>query len=200
MGVWGPYLQSLYPDSHDVYGPVYSVVLGAIGAALDMVDPAQLDNGLGLKSEFSVATATGAALDRQGADWGITRDPGQSDDAYRAAILASLAIYANGASDVGIALAVKQFTGVTPLIYDGSQDGWIWGSSSLGNNAWGDLTFIFSIFVYVQNPNFVPYSHLALQTTVRNQLPARSRAIIYHNGIDTSSLNQAANAIVTLIG
>ena len=200
MGVYGPFIQSLYPDSHNVYAPVYSALLGAIGSVLDQYDPYQMDGGLGLKSEFSVTTAVGAALDRNGADWGVPRASGQSDSAYRATILAALAAYANGASDTGISLAVSQFTGVAPVIYDGSQDGYSPLDSAPADNAMSDLAGIFTLWIWVQNPTTVAYSHLNMETAVHKQLPARSQAIIYHNGTDTSALGEASNAVVTVVG
>lgn len=190
------FLRSLYPDSHYINGMVYTAIVGAIGDALDKLDPYHI----GLKSEFSVLTAMGSALDLHGADWGVTRRYSEDDATYRARILAMLPIYANGASEPGISAAVAVFTGAPPHIVDCCTEGWVWGESAWADSVWSDLAGCVTLYIYVSNPNHVAYSHFDMEFAVRRSLPARSRAYLWHDGSDTSSLNQAFNAISTIIG
>lgn len=195
MGYYAAYLASLYPDSHDVSAEVYTAILGAIGYALDQYDPFQL----GLPAEFSVTKATGIYLDDHGADWGVSRRSGESDDTYRARIISMLPIYANGASDVGMASAVAAFTGTAPTVYDFCTDGWSPGDSACLDSAMSDLAGIFTLQMQVNNPNLVSYNHYDMEYAIRVAKPARSRVILYHNGADTSSLNESSNAIITIV-
>lgn len=192
---YAEFLKSLYPDSHNVVGPVYTALLGAIGAALDQYDPYQI----GLAHEFSVSTATGTALDSCGLDWGVTRHSGESDSAYRIRILAMLPIYANGASDYGISAVVTVFTGHAPTLIDCSNEGWVWTESAWLDDAFSGLES-FTLFIFVANPDGVAYNHYDMEYAVRRGVPARSKAILWHNGVDTSPLAEAANAIVTIVG
>lgn len=194
MGVWADELAKLYPDSHAVERPVYAALLGALGSVLDQFDPVQI----GLAAEFSVTRATGSALDSHGADWGVPRRSGEGDEAYRARILAQLAVYANGASVLGISGAVAAFTGASPIVIDCSEDGWSWGDSAWADNAWADAAGYFLLVIYVQNPNAVAYSHYDMQYSLRRAMPARTRAFLYHNGEDTSTLGQASDARVVI--
>lgn len=190
------WLKRLFPDSHNVDGEVYTAILGAVGTALDSLDPFQM----GLPSEFAVTTATGEALDKHGADWGVPRRAGETDNDYRIRILAMLFIYANSASVAGITAAVALFTGANPIFIDCSSDGWICSVSSCLDSAMSDLAGVFTVYIYVQNPDSVSYSHYDMQFAVRRGLPARSRAILIHNGIDTSPLAQAPDEVVEIIG
>ncbi len=195
-GQWKAFLVSLYPDSHNVIGPVYDAILGAIGAALDQYDPYQI----GLAQEFSVTTATGDALDRCGADWGVARHSGEADSAYRVRILSMLPIYANGASDYGLSAVVTVFTGTAPVLIDCAGEGWVWTESAWLDDAWTDPIGRYAVYIFVQNPGAVAYSHYDMEFAVRRGMPARSRAIIWHNGADTSPLAEASDAIVTIVG
>lgn len=198
--VYVNFLRSLYPDSHNIDGPVYTAMLGAMGAALDMFDPYQL----GLPSEFSVTTAQTTALDSNGRDWGVIRRSGESDITYRARILSMLPVYANGASDPGITAAVAVFTGANPVLIDCSSDGFVCGTtddaSAIGEAGMSDLAGLFTIYLMIANPDSLSYSHYDMEFSVMRGLPARSRAIIFHNGTDTSVLNEASDAIVIVVG
>ena len=187
---------SLYPDSHNTSGQGYSAILGAIGYVLDSMDPIAMS----LSREFSVTTATGSALDAHGADWGVQRRSGEADGAYRSRILAMLPVYANGASDTGITSAIAVFTGATPTVIDTSSDGWSCLDSACLDSAMSDLAGLFSLYIYVQNPNGIAYNHYDMENALRTGLPSRSRAVLAHNGTDTSPLNEAYNAVVTVIG
>jgi len=193
---WATFIASLYPDSHNVTGPVYTVLIGAIGAALDQLDPAQTH----LAREFTVTTSTDTALDRNGIDWGVPRRAGEDDASYRARILSALAVYAEGSSDAGISAAVAAFTGTAPTLIDCSSDGWVMGESSCGDSAMADLAGIFTLFIYVKNPDDVAYSHFDMEAAVRRGLLARARAYLIHNGVDTSVLGEASNATVLITG
>jgi hypothetical protein len=190
------FLRSLFPDSHDVSAPVYSAVLGAIGSVLDQFDPFQI----GLPQEFSVTTATGSALDRHGLDWGVYRHAGESDDAYRSRILAMLPVYANGATNTGISGIVAAFTGAAPQLLDCSSEGWVWTESAWLDSAWADRDSLFTLYVFVNNPNSVDYNHFDMEFVLRRALPARSRIILWHNGTDTSTLGEAADARIVITG
>lgn len=193
-------LKSLYPDSHNVEGPVYSAILSMLGSRLDAWDPYRL----GVPNDFCVTTSSGIALDRNGTDWGVIRRAGEADPAYRARILAALALYAQGSTIAGITAALTPYTGTAPVIVDNCTDGYIMGTattaSTMGQAAMGSPAWYFSITVYVQNPGSLPYSHYDFENTVKQGLPARAQAHVYHNGADTSVLDEASNAIVTITG
>lgn len=95
--------------TRDPTSNLYQIVQGA-GTALDQVDPGQIN----LAAQFSVTKATGAGLDRNGADWELPRRAGESDDSYRARILSQLPIYAQGPIPNALVNAVTPFTGVAP--------------------------------------------------------------------------------------
>lgn len=192
---YSTFLKSLYPDSHDVNAEVYNAILGAIGYVLDQYDP----YAIGLPSEFSVTTATNSALESNGSDWGVPRRNGESDTAYRARILSMLPIYANGASDWGITATVAPFTGIAPIFLDFGTDGWSPGDSACMDSAMSDFAGLFIIEIQVQNPNNVSYSHYDMESAVKRAKPARSMAIIYHNGTDTSTLGESSNAVITVV-
>lgn len=194
-GYYAQFMRALYPDSHNVNGQTYWALLGAIGHVLDTLDPYQIN----LSLEFSVTTATGAALDRNGADWGVVREAGEVDVAYRARILAALPIYEDGASDTGISNVIQPFTGTAPVLYDGSQDGFCWADSAFADDAWSDIAGLFTLWIYVQNPSAVAYSHLAMEQAIQRGLPVRSRVILWHNGTDTSRLAEASTAKVIIL-
>ena len=212
---YSAFLKSLYPDSHNVNAEVYSAVLGAIGGVLDLYDP----YSMGLPAEFSVTTATGTALDSNGADWGVTRRSGESDTVYRARILTMLPIYAMGDTTAGLIAMITPFTGVAPILLDLSADGWSWSDSAFSDSSFSDFASLFTLVIYIQN---VPgsqadfdhmtdidsltdwdgenaYSHYDMEAATRQAKPARSRVIIYHNGVDTSSLEETPTAIITVV-
>ncbi|WP_088187535.1 hypothetical protein [Desulfosporosinus sp. FKA] len=95
--------------TRDPKSVLYQIVNG-IGTAFDAVDPGQIE----LTKQFSVTTATGAGLDRNGADWDVLRRIGELDDTYRARILSQLPVYAQGPIPDALVNAVTPFTGVAP--------------------------------------------------------------------------------------
>ena len=123
---YADFLRKLYPDSHNINGPVYSVVLGAIGTVKDQFDPVQV----GLAQEFNVTTAYGVALDRCGLDWSVPRRAGEGDEDYRARILAMLLIYANGSTVQGMKRLIATLVGTEPQIIDCAAEGWCWTRSA----------------------------------------------------------------------
>jgi hypothetical protein len=102
--------------NQDSTSVLYQIVQGT-GAALDQVDPGQIN----LAGQFSVTTATGSALDSNGADWGELRRAGESDDTYRARILSQLPIYAQGPIPNALVAAATPFTGVAPTYSERGQ-------------------------------------------------------------------------------
>lgn len=189
------FLKSLYPTSHDVNGEVYSVILGAIGYALDQFDPNQIN----LKSEFSVTASSGNALDSNGQDWDTLRRNGESDTSYRSRILSLLPLYANGPSVPGITAVGTPFTGAQPGIFEYGPDGFVMGESTISDAGFCDSDDVFTFEFHVQNPNNVSYNHLDLENAVRKAKLARSTAIVFHNGVDTSTSAEQSNAIVTIV-
>jgi hypothetical protein len=110
-----------------------------------------------------------------------------------------LPIYANGASDAGMIATVLPFTGVAPILDDFCTDGWSPSDSACMDSAMSDLAGLFTLQINVQNPNNVSYSHYDMEFAVRRAKPARSQVWLYHNGADTSTLNEVSNAIITII-
>jgi len=110
-----------------------------------------------------------------------------------------LPIYALGDTDTGMIAMITTFTGSPPLFFDQGSDGWSWSDSAFSDNAFSDVPGYFTILIYVQNPGNVSYSHYDMESAVKRGKPARSRVIVYHNGIDASTLAEAANAVVTVI-
>ncbi|GIM47047.1 hypothetical protein DNHGIG_25960 [Collibacillus ludicampi] len=160
-------------DPNSILGQLF----GAVGAQLDAVDPAQTN----LASQFAVSTATGDALDKHGKDWGVPRRYGESDDAYRARILAVLPIYTNGPTVQAISTIVQNFTGVPPIIIEYGPDGFTMGVSPMGQFVFSDED-PFTFQIQVQNPNNVPYKRADLEAAVNQAKPARSTAIFVHQG------------------
>ena len=192
---YATFIKKLFPDSHPVTAEVYSTLLNAIGYAIDKLDPYQI----GLNLDFSVTKAVSDALDSHGADWAVSRRSGEDDNTYRARILAMLPIYANGASNYGLAAVVKNFIGTSPTVCDLSSDGFSCSDSALSDNALSDFAGLFTVVIYVLNPDGVSYNHFDLEYSLKRGKPARSRVILYHNGKDTSTLNESSTAIVTLV-
>ncbi|MHB1702421.1 MAG: hypothetical protein ACYCSN_20265 [Acidobacteriaceae bacterium] len=153
MSVWAAFIQALFPSRFNTSGPNLGSILGAAGSILDSLDPAQTQ----LAKQFSVSGATGAALDQNGADWGVTRYGGENDSSYRARILAELPTYASGPTLASLSAAVKPFTGVAPTIYSGVQYANLFPLTfplQFGANKPSDF---FTLSVYIQNPNGVSY-------------------------------------------
>ncbi|EPZ47623.1 hypothetical protein [Alicyclobacillus acidoterrestris] len=154
-------------------------ILGGVGAALDNVDPAQINlaNNIG-----SVTSATGEYLDLQGKDWGIPRRYKESDDSYRARILAELPTYASGPTVDNIKSVVRAFTGVDPDIFEYGPDGFTMGVSIMGQFGFAPSGEAFSFLVTVHNPNNVSYNQQDLINAVNNAKPARSTANFIFDG------------------
>lgn len=189
------FLKSLFPDSHDVNGEIYSVILGAIGNAIDQYDPNQIK----LVSEFSVTTATGDALIRNSQDWGVNKRNGESETSFRNRILSVLPLYANGPRPDGIKAVATPFTGTAPIIFEYGPEGFIMGESTIGDGGFSISSDVFTFELHVQNPNNVSYNHLDLESAVRKAKLARSTAIVFHTGIDTSTAAEQSNAIITIV-
>ena len=192
---YAAFLSSLFPSSHDTSAEVYSAMLGAVGYALDQYDPVANE----LASEFSATAAEGPALDRNGQDWGVYRRPGESDDSYQLRILSAVAIYTYGSSVPGMKAVVGAFTGTPPIILEQGPQAFRFSISAMGSAAFMPPGAPFTFEAYVQNPGGVAYNHLDMEDAVSAAKPARSTAIIYHNGTDASPASETATAIVTII-
>lgn len=154
-------------------------LMGAIGQQLDSIDPAQT----GLALQFAISTATGSALDQQGADWGVPRRYNELDDAYRVRIQAVLPIYVNGPTVSAISSIVQNFTGVAPIILEYGPQGFTMGVSPMGNFVFTSVNQDpFTFQVQVQNPNNVAYKKADLESAVNSLKPARSTALFVHQG------------------
>jgi hypothetical protein len=151
---------------------VWYQILGGVGVALDQVDPAQIQ----LADQFSVTTATGSALDKHGADWGVPRRYNESDESYRQRILAQLPRYASGPTVANIKAVVRAFTGVDPDIFEFGPDGFTMGYSTMGEFGFSAQNETFSFQVTVYNPNNVTYNQQDLIDAVNQAKPARSQA------------------------
>lgn len=152
-------------------------ILGGVGSALDNVDPGQMN----LADQFSVTSATGSALDKHGADWGVPRRYNETDDAYRKRILGQLPQYASGPTVANIKSVVRQFTGVDPDIFEYGPDGFTMGYSAMGDFGFSATNETFSFQVTVNNPNNVSYNQQDLQDAVNSAKPARSTAEFVFN-------------------
>ena len=153
----------LTPGPNTGPGTNLGALIGGAGAALDLVDPSVS----GLSSQFSVTAAAGVALDRNGADWGVLRRPSESDSTYRARIKAVLPAFSRGPTPSALAAAVEPFTGVAPVISQRGVD------QNLGFPLTFPLTFgagsadeLFTVDVYLQNPNHVAYQQVDVITAV----------------------------------
>jgi hypothetical protein len=151
--------------------------IGAVGDQLDKVDPAQTN----LEQQFAVSTATGAALDLHGKDWGIPRKLNESDDDYRKRIQALVPIYTNGPTVAAITQIVRNFTGVDPIILEYGPNSFTMGVSPMGQFIFGSYD-PFSFQIQVQNPNNVSYIRADLEAAVNQAKPARSTALFVHQG------------------
>lgn len=144
----------------------------AIGQVLNSVDAGQIN----LASEFSVTSATGAALDAQGADWGVSRRYNESDASYRKRILSVLPQYATGPTIENIKAVVRSFTGVDPDIFEYGPDSFTMGVSVMGTFGFSATGDAFTFLVTVHNPNNVQFNQADLQNAVMAAAPARSSA------------------------
>jgi hypothetical protein len=158
-------------------------LLGAIGARLDAVDPAQNNFGdasapTTLEQSFAMTTATGADLDRHGKDWNVPRRAGESDKDYRARIQALLPVYTNGPTVAAISSIVKNFTGVAPIILEYGPQSFTMGVTPMGNFVFTDGSQPFTFQVQVQGTNV--YKKADLETAVNTAKPARATALFSH--------------------
>lgn len=156
---------------------VWYQILGGVGAALDTVDPAQI----GLADQFSVTTATGAALDKHGADWGVPRRYNESDASYRARILATLPTYVTGPTVANMKAVVRAFTGVDPDIFEYGPQSFTMGVSIMGDFGFSAQADAFTFLVTINNPNGVSYVQQDLIDAVNTAKPARSTAVFAFN-------------------
>jgi len=192
---YADYMKQLFPDSHNVEGEVYNVILGAIGVVFDLLDP--IANNLA--HEFTITAASGSALDTVGADWEAPRKLGENDTTYKARLLSLLPFFILGATAAGVKGVVKPFTGSNPLIDEWGQDAFSIGYSAIGDGYPLDAFGLFTFVLTVVNPGAVSYNHLDLETAVCRAKASRSTAIILHNGTDTSTAYEAADAKVNIV-
>ena len=152
-------------------------ILGGVGVALDTVDPGQI----GLADQFSVTSATGAALDQHGADWGISRRYNESDTSYRLRILSVLPTYASGPTVTNIKAVIKPFAGINPDIFEYGPSGFTMGVSTMGQFGFSHANDAFTFKVTVSNPNNIAYNQQDLIDAVNRAKPARSTAVFAFN-------------------
>ena len=186
---YAEFIKKLFPNSYNVNGEVFSVVLGAVGYALDQYDP----NKINLSSEFNISTATGNALDDHGSDWGFPRRADEDDNAYKNRILAMLPLYVQGPTTQGIKATANPFTGVEPIIFEYGPDAFVMGDSPIGESGFCNSEDIYTFELHVQNPNNVPYNYTDLEYAIQRAKLARSTAVIYHNGPNTSTISELSD-------
>jgi hypothetical protein len=150
---------------------LYQLLTG-VGVALDSVDPAQI----GLAEQFAVSTSSGTYLDKHGADWGVYRRVGESDDSYRQRILAQLPRYASGPTVESMKAIVRAFTGVDPDIFEYGPDSFTMGVSTMGTFGFSSSDAAFNFLVTVYNPNDVKFDPNDLVSAINAAKPARSNA------------------------
>lgn len=148
---------------------LYQIING-IGSGLDTVDP----NQIGLADQFSVTSSSGSALDKNGADWGLNRRSGETDDAFRQRILAELPTYASGPTVSNIKAVVRAFTKADPDIFEYGPDGFTMGASAMGSFGFSAANEAFTFRLTVYNPLDITYSQSDLTNAVNNAIPARS--------------------------
>lgn len=192
---YSEFLKALYPSSHNVDGEVYSVILGAIGFALDQYDP----NKINLASEFSVTASSGDALGMNGLDWGVTKKIGESDDSFKQRTLSLLPLYSNGPKVDCIKTIVSIFTGVVPIVFEYGPGAFVMGESAIDGAGFCSEGDVFTFEIHIQNPNNVSYNHQDLENAVQKAKLARSTAIIFHNGTDTSPAAEQSNSMITVM-
>lgn len=188
------FLKQLFPNSHNVEGEVYTALLGAVGFALDNLDPVQNN----LSTAFCITTAVGTDLDLHGNDWGIVRRYQESDDSFRQRLLSLLPIYTKGPTLSGIKTVLSAFTGAEPDIFEYGPSLFIMGESAIAEAGFGTAADIFTFEVSINNPNGVSYNHRDMETTLKNSKLSRSTCILHHNGKDTSTLDQSPTAVITI--
>lgn len=127
-------------------------------------------------------------MDSNGADWGVTRRNGESDDDYRNRILAIVPIYINGPTVASISQIVQNFTGAPPIILEYGPDSFTMGVSPMGNFILGAYD-PFSFQIQVQNPNGVYYVEADMESSVNFAKPARSTVTFIHNNGHQYQLN-----------
>lgn len=150
---------------------VWFQIVSGVGAALDTVDPSQNN----LAQQFSVTTATGDGLDRNGADWGIVRRTGEDDDTYRKRILAELPQYLNGPTLANIKSIVRAFTGMDPEIFEYGPDSFTMGASVMGTFGFSSTSETFNFLVTVKDVKD-SFNKQDLIDAINTAKPARSTA------------------------
>ena len=170
----GFHLQNLLQRLSNVFSKdensILGQLLGAVGAELDAVDPAQT----GLAENFAISKAKGEALDRHGYEWGVPRRIGESDEDYSKRIQAVVPIYTTGPTVSAISKIVENFTGYPPEIVE-------YGPHSLGDFVFSDRS-PFEFLVQVRNPLGTRYKRADLEEAVNQAKPARATAIFIHEG------------------
>lgn len=120
-------LLALLPSYFDIEdtSKLFYALFDAFGQALDGGDSDQDPN------QWRVQTATGEALDRLADFFGVSRFAGETDTAFRARILASLASRSGTRKSVHDAVALYV---PDPLftIFEFGSDSWVLGDSALG--------------------------------------------------------------------
>ncbi len=169
---------------------VWYQILNGIGEALDQNDPSQI----GLAQQFSVTSATGTALDANGADWGIERKYGESDTSYRSRILAELPMYASGPTVNNMKSIVRGFTNnIDPTIFEFGPNGFTMGSSAMGTFGFSVSGEVFNFQVSVNNPNYIEFSKKDLINAINKAKPARSGAEFVFPILAVSTWNTIEN-------
>jgi len=190
------FIYNIIPPSYNTDGEVFQALMGAIGSALDKYDP----EIIGLQAEFSVTKATAYSLNKQGADWGRFRKANESDTAFRQRVLSLLPLYVNGPSNPGIRAVINPFTGADPIIFEYGPGAFTMDESAIGEAGFSaGISDTFTFELFVQNPDGLSYDHQDMENAIEGIKMARSSAIIYHNGVDTSPLGEQPNETVTIV-
>lgn len=170
------FIKAQFPPSYKLDGDVFNVLVGAIGKAIDIFDPIQIN----LVSEFSVTASSGSALILNGQDWGVEKRNGEIDTAYKNRVLSMLPLYANGPTIPGMKTAIKPFTGYNPTIFEYGPSSFIMGESTIGDVGFSSIDDAFAFEVQVNNPDNLVYSYSDLKNAVDKAKLARSTAIIHN--------------------
>lgn len=134
--------------------PVADALIGGICDSLDAVH----DLYLYARDQTRIETASGFMLDLIAWDFlggRLRRRDGQTDDAFREAILKE--IFRPRASRPAMALALKDLTGVEPIIFEPANvnDTGAWGVAGMGWCAagrWGSIANPYECWIDVQRP------------------------------------------------
>lgn len=116
-----------------------------------------------VKLQTRIATSTGVMLDITALDYfggGLRRNPGETDNAFSARIRANL--LPPGVTRAAVSQAVKNLTGVAPIIFEpantgdtggyGGGEAKVWSGMAYGVSRYGSLALPFQAFVTVSPP------------------------------------------------